>query len=113
MVWRNSRGTPVNAPAAFINPCHTKDGSAIIDTEVVWLGSDGVADFDALHSRVSDERATACAFDNGEDIRKKPFAERKAMLRKVLRRSRGGIQYIEHTEGDGGKIVQGDLPPWT
>ena len=117
MVWRNSRGTPVNAPAAFINPCHTKDGSAIIDTEVVWLGSDGVADFDALHSRVSDERATACAFDllmlNGEDIRKKPFAERKAMLRKVLRRSRGGIQYVEHTEGDGGKIVQGDLPPWT
>jgi len=73
MVWRNSRGTPVNAPAAFINPCHTKDGSAIIDTEVVWLGSDGVADFDALHSRVSDGRATACAFDllmlNGEDGR--------------------------------------------
>src|SRR5262249_23625192 len=65
------------------------DGSAILDAEVVWLGSDGVSDFEALHSRANDSRATACAFDllmlNGDDVRKKPFAERKAMLRKVLR----------------------------
>jgi bifunctional non-homologous end joining protein LigD len=38
---------------------------------------------------------------NGEDIRRKPFAERKAILRKVLQRTRRGIQYVEHTEGDG------------
>src|SRR5262245_55552878 len=81
------------------------DGSAILDAEVVWLGSDGVSDFEALHSRANDRRATACAFDllmlNGDDVRKKPFAERKAMLCKVLRRTRNGIQYVEHTEGDG------------
>jgi hypothetical protein len=29
---------------------------------------------------------------NGEDIRRKPFAERKAILRKVLQRTRRGIQ---------------------
>jgi len=76
--------------------------------EVVWLGSGGVADFDALHCRANDGRATACAFDllmlNGEDI--KLFAERKAMLHKVLRRTRGGIQYVEHTEGDGAEIFK-------
>jgi bifunctional non-homologous end joining protein LigD len=80
-------------------------GNVIVDTEVVWLDSDGVAQFDALHSRVNDGAATALAFDllmhNGEDIRRKPFAERKAILRKVLQRTRRGIQYVEHTEGDG------------
>ena len=46
-------------------------GTAILDAEVVWLGLDGVPDFDALHSRRNDKSATACAFDllmfNGED----------------------------------------------
>jgi ATP-dependent DNA ligase len=49
-----------------------------------------------------------CSFDllmfNDEDVRRKPFIERKAMLRKVLRNTRTGIQYVEHTEGDGGKL---------
>src|SRR5262245_29704620 len=127
MLWRvrNSRGRPLNAPAAFIHPCqpiaakqpptgpgwahelkhdgyrlqiHVRDGrvrlytingaewskryplvvrdaariegSAIIDAEVVWLDSDGMAVFDALHSRVNDAKVSACAFDlmmlNGE-----------------------------------------------
>ena len=42
---------------------------------------------------------------NGEDFRRKPFA-RKAALRKLLRRSGEGIQYVEHTEGDGEEIFQ-------
>jgi bifunctional non-homologous end joining protein LigD len=162
---RNSRGRPINKPAAFIHPCrptvvaqpprgpgwahelkhdgyrlqiHVRDGrvrlytingadwskrypliiqdasriegSAILDAEVVWLGLDGAADFDALHSRVNDARASACAFDllmlNGDDLRRKPFSERKAMLRKVLRRTRHGIQYVEYTEGDGGEMFK-------
>ena len=157
MLWRNSRGRPLNAPAAFIHPCqpivakqpptgpgwahelkhdgyrlqiHVRDGrvklytitgadwskrypliveaaariggSAILDAEVVWLGLDGVPDFDALHSRVNDRSAVALAFDlmslDGEDFRHEPFSERKAVLRKVLRRSRRGIQYVEHSE---------------
>src|SRR5262249_3914715 len=82
-------------------------GTAILDAEVVWLGLNGVPDFDALHSRINDKSATACAFDllmfNGEDLRPKPYAERKATLRKLLRHGRG-IQYVEHAEGHDDKL---------
>jgi len=86
------------------------DGTAIIDAEVVWNGSDGVADFDALHSRVNDRAAVALAFDllavDGEDLRRKPFSERKEALRKILKRTRRGIQFVEHTEGDGREMFK-------
>ena len=83
-------------------------GSAIIDAEVVWLDADGVAQFDALHSRIMDHAAVACAFDllmlDGDDLRRRPLSQRKAILRKVLRRTKGGIQYVEHVEGDGAEM---------
>jgi bifunctional non-homologous end joining protein LigD len=86
------------------------DGSVIIDAEVVCAGEDGIPDFELLHDRTNDHIAIACAFDllmlNGEDLRRKPFAERKAALGKLLRRGRGGIQYVEHTEGDGEEMFQ-------
>jgi len=54
--------------------------------------------------------AVALAFDllalDGEDFRRQPFSERKAALRKVLRRTGRGIQYVEHTEGDGGEMFK-------
>jgi bifunctional non-homologous end joining protein LigD len=162
VLWRNSRGRPINAPAAFIHPCrpivvaeppsgpgwahelkhdgyrlqiHVRDGrvrlytingadwskryplivdaaghikgTAILDAEVVWIGLDGVADFDALHSRVNDKSASAWAFDllmvNGDDLRRKPYVERKSALRKLLRHGRA-IQYVEHAEGHGDKL---------
>jgi bifunctional non-homologous end joining protein LigD len=84
------------------------NGSAIIDAEVVCLDANGIADFDALHSRTMDHTAVACAFDllmlNDDDLRRKPLVERKAMLRKVLRRTKGAIQYVEHTEGNGAEM---------
>src|SRR5262249_2916974 len=46
------------------------------------------------------------AQDANIDIRRKPFAERKAMLRKVLRGTGTGIQYVEHTEGDGAEMFE-------
>jgi bifunctional non-homologous end joining protein LigD len=83
------------------------NGTAIIDAEVVWIGSNGVAEFDALHNRVNDQDAAAWAFDllmlNGEDLRRKRYVERKAALRKLLRHDRG-IQYVEHAEGHGDKM---------
>jgi bifunctional non-homologous end joining protein LigD len=86
------------------------EGSAILDAEVVWLGSDGAANFDALHSRVNDQSAVALAFDlmslDGEDFRQEPYSERKAVLRKVLRRTRRGIQYVEHAEGHGDRLFE-------
>jgi len=78
--------------------------------EVVWLDSYGTSNFEALHSRVNDERASACAFDllmlNGDDIRRKPFVERKDLLRTVLRRTRNGIQYVGHAAGDGAGLFE-------
>ena len=69
-----------------------------------------MTDFDALHSRVNDRAAVALAFDllalDGDDLRKKPLSERKAALRKVLKRTRRGIQYVEHTEGDGAEMFK-------
>jgi ATP-dependent DNA ligase len=76
----------------------------IIDAEVVHLSADGVADFDALHSRAADEDAVALAFDllrAGDDLRRQPLIERKKELKWELRNAREGIQYVEHTEGDG------------
>ena len=84
------------------------NGSAIIDAEVVCLDAKGQPQFDLLHSRVNDHDAVATAFDllmlNGDDIRRKPYLERKAALRKLLRRDRGDIQYVEHAEGHGDEM---------
>ena len=82
----------------------TAPRALIIDAEVVHLSAEGVADFQTLHGRTADEKAVAIAFDllvSGDDIRRKPLIERKAALKWVLRRSRGGIQYVEHAEDHG------------
>jgi bifunctional non-homologous end joining protein LigD len=83
-------------------------GHAIIDAEVVCLDSKGVAQFDLLHNRGNDQDALALAFDllalNGDDLRKRALVERKAALSKLLIRSKGGIQYVEHAEGHGDKM---------
>ena len=83
-------------------------GSAVIDAEVVCLDPGGMTDFDALHSRTMDAVAVACAFDlmmlDGDDLRCKPLSERKALLRSLLRRTKDGIQYVEHTEGHGAEM---------
>jgi bifunctional non-homologous end joining protein LigD len=86
-------------------------GTAILDAEVVCLSPEGVADFDRLHSRVADDCAIALGFDllmrDGDDLRRRPLVERKAALAKLLIRSRGGIQYVEHAEGHGDKMFAG------
>jgi bifunctional non-homologous end joining protein LigD len=40
---------------------------------------------------------------NGEDLRRRPYVERKAALRNLLRHGRG-IQYVEHAEGHGDRL---------
>jgi len=163
MLWRTSRGRPLNAPAAFIHPCqptvakeppsgpgwahelkhdgyrlqiHVRDGrvrlftmngadwskrysriieeasrikfNAIMDAEVVCLDEKGVPNFDTLHGRRADSNAVACAFDllmfDGNDLRRQPLRQRKLALQKLLIRSLGGIQYVEHSEGHGDRM---------
>src|SRR6476659_8746433 len=52
------------------------------------------------HSRCFEHEAIACAFDllklDGDDLRTRPLSERKTALEKLLKRSRGGIQYVKH-----------------
>jgi bifunctional non-homologous end joining protein LigD len=43
---------------------------------------------------------------NGDDLRRKPLGERKEALRRLLTRSRDGIQYVEHAEGRGDKLFE-------
>ena len=49
----------------------------VLDGEAVILGVDGIADFDALHSRLHDHEVQFCAFDilveGGDDLRKLPL----------------------------------------
>jgi len=61
--------------------------------------------------------AVFIAFDlpylNGKDLRTLPLIERKAILKKLLRRRRSRILYLDHVEGDGRllfeQIVKMDL----
>ena len=96
-------------PRIIEEAAHIK-GAVILDAEVVCLDDKGVAQFDTLHSRTADQQAVACAFDllmrDGDDLRRRPLIERKAALGKLLIRSRGGIQYIEHAEGHGDKLFE-------
>jgi len=67
----------------------------IIDGEAVVLGVDGVADFNALHSRQHDEEVQLYAFDilslDGEDLRSLPLSLRKTNLARLLARRPHGI----------------------
>ena len=85
-------------------------GNAIMDAEIGCLIKKGIADFDMLHSQTADHLAAACAFallmHDGDDLRRRPPCERKLALSKLLMRSRGGIQYVEHTEGHGEKLFE-------
>lgn len=41
---------------------------------------------------------------DGDDLRRHPLRERKAVLRKLLNRTKSAIQYVEHSAGDGARI---------
>jgi ATP-dependent DNA ligase len=81
-----------------------------MDAEVVCTDGKGVPTFEILHSRCNDHLAFACAFDllllGDEDLRHLPLVKRKAALRKLLKADRGGIQYVEHMQGDGAKMFE-------
>ena len=42
---------------------------------------------------------------NHDDLRRQPYVERKAALRKLLRHGRG-IQYVEHAEDHGDRLFE-------
>jgi bifunctional non-homologous end joining protein LigD len=80
----------------------------IIDGEMVILREDGTCDFWALQKGAREsisDRVIYFAFDllyqDGEDLQRLPFLERKKLLRKALAGSSDRIRYVEHFEAEG------------
>jgi bifunctional non-homologous end joining protein LigD len=76
----------------------------VIDGEAVVLGVDGVADFNALHSRKLDHEVQLYAFDimalDGEDLRGLPLSMRKTNLARLLTRRPDGIFVAPFEQGE-------------
>jgi len=78
-------------------------GSAILDGEIACVDDGGRPVFrDLLFHR---RQCVFIVFDllclNGKDLRTLPLIERKAALKKLLRRKRSRILYLDHVDGDG------------
>jgi bifunctional non-homologous end joining protein LigD len=69
------------------------------------LGPDGLSRFEELSRRKAADTAILYAFDliehDGEDMRNRPFLDRKAALARLLRDTEAGIQLNEHIAEDG------------
>jgi bifunctional non-homologous end joining protein LigD len=82
-----------------------KAKSFTIDGEAVVLGPDGLSRFDELRRREAAHSAMLYAFDliehDGEDLRDRPFLDRKAALARLLRDTKAGIVLNEHVAGHG------------
>ncbi|KQZ12728.1 DNA ligase [Mesorhizobium sp. Root554] len=82
-----------------------KCGDAIVDGEIVVLADNGVSSFSLLQAALSantTDRMVYYAFDllrlNGEDLRKEPLTERKAMLEQLLagQPDDSALRYSDH-----------------
>jgi ATP-dependent DNA ligase len=76
----------------------------VIDGEAVVLGVDGIADFNALHSRQHDDEVQLYAFDvlamDGDDLRSLPLSMRKTNLARLLARRSDGIFVAPFEQGE-------------
>ena len=76
----------------------------MIDGEAVVLGVDGIADFNALHSRRHDDEVQLYAFDilalDGDDLRSLPLSMRKTDLARLLARRPDGIFIAPFEQGE-------------
>src|SRR5439155_18273126 len=77
--------------------------NAVLDGEIACVDDAGRPKFRELLFR--QRQCIFIAFDllylNGKDLRIRPLIQRKAMLKKLLRRKRSRILYLDHVEADG------------
>ena len=82
-----------------------KAKSFTIDGEAVVVGPDGLSRFDELSRREAARTAILYAFDlielDGDDLRRRPFLDRKAALAQLLGGLKAGILLNEHIAEDG------------
>jgi len=88
--------------------------TALIDGEAIVQDAQGLSRFGLLQQALSDGDSTALryvAFDilshDGEDLRHLPLIERKAILKKLMKRPRTPLLYGDHLAGDP-KIAYGE-----
>ena len=94
---------------------HLRVDSAVLDGEIACVDGSGRPVFRDLLFRRG--QCVFVAFDllylNGKDLRTLPLIDRKVALKKLLRRKRSRILYLDHVEGDGrllfDQIVKMDL----
>jgi bifunctional non-homologous end joining protein LigD len=79
--------------------------SFTIDGEAIVLGPDGLSRFEELSRREAARTAILYAFDlielDGEDLRRRPFLDRKTALALLLGDRKAGILLNEHIAEDG------------
>src|SRR5258705_13845598 len=82
---------------------HLKVEDAVLDGEIACIDGEGPPVFKDLLFRKSSCIFVAfhLLFLNGKDLRTLPLIERKRQLRKLLRRKRSRILYLDHVENDG------------
>jgi bifunctional non-homologous end joining protein LigD len=85
----------------------------VIDGEAVIVGADGVSDFFALHAamaRGAAPEAVLFAFDllhlDGEDLRARPLAQRRALLAELLVGAGDHVHLSEHHVGEGPALLK-------
>jgi len=87
---------------------HLRVENAVIDGEIACVDELGRSVFNELLFRRRE--CVLFAFDllflNGEDLRTLPLIERKAKLKKLLRRKQARMLYVDHIEGAGQKLFE-------
>ena len=103
--------TSTSGPAAAER---IKAKSFTIDGEAVVLGPDGLSRFDELRRREAMRTAILYAFDlierDGEDLRNRPFLDRKDALARLLLGTEIGILLNEQIADDGPTVIRARLP---
>jgi len=88
---------------------HLRVENAVLDGEICCLDEQGRPNFHDLLFR--QRQAIFIAFDllylNGRDLRTLPLVERKTMLKRLIRRKRARMFYLDHVESDGCLLFEG------
>jgi bifunctional non-homologous end joining protein LigD len=102
---RNAYDWTARLPAIAVAAERIKAKSFTIDGEAAVVGPDGLSRFDELRRRTAARAAILYAFDliehDGEDLRNRPFLDRKAALARLLYDVEAGILLNEHVAEDG------------
>jgi bifunctional non-homologous end joining protein LigD len=102
---RTAYDCTVRLPAIAAAAARINARSFTIDGEAVVLGPDGLARSEEVRRREAARTAILYAFDliehDGEDLRTRPFLDRKAELTLLLRNTQAGILLNDHLAEDG------------